>query len=72
MFKSKLFGNNITPSCSYCEYGTFTQDQSAILCSRRGVVTPEYACRKFIYDPLSRVPKPQPKLTKFDPGDFKL
>lgn len=72
MFKSKLFGNNIEPSCSYCEFGTFTKDRSAILCSRRGVVTPEYSCRKFTYDPISRIPMQQPTLAKFDPSDFEL
>lgn len=72
MFKQKLFGNNIEPSCSYCEFGTFTQDRLAVLCAKRGVVTPDFACRKFIYDPISRVPKQQPTLGKFDPSDFEL
>ena len=72
MFKPKLFGNNIEPSCAYCEHGTPTQDTMAILCEKCGIVTADYSCRRFVYDPLSRVPKVMPPLMKFDKSDFEL
>ena len=72
MFKPKLFGNKIEPSCGYCEHGTLTQDKAAILCQKRGIVIADYSCRKFVYDPLSRQPKVQPPLMKFDKSDFEL
>lgn len=38
--------------------GTPTKDGGAILCARCGVVAPEYFCKKFRYDPISRVVRP--------------
>lgn len=74
MFKPKLFGANIEPSCSYCEHGNFTSDHLAVLCEKHGVVSPSYFCRKFIYDPLARIPMPPLKLNtqNYDKSDFEL
>ena len=72
MFKPKLFGVNIEPRCAYCEHGTLSRDNEAVLCGKRGVVTPDYSCRKFIYDPISRIPKMQPPLMHFEKSDFEL
>ena len=41
------------------------------LCKNRGVVSPYFACRKFRYDPLLRVPHRQ-ELPHYDPKDFSL
>ena len=40
-------------------------------CKNRGVVSPYFACRKFRYDPLLRVPHRQ-ELPHYDPKDFSL
>lgn len=68
-----LFRKEIQRSCDYCSHGTkLNCDQ--ILCVRRGIVTPDHACRKFQYDPCKRVP-PKPKaanFSKFDDEDFSL
>lgn len=74
MFKSKLFGANIDSSCSYCEHGDFTSDRMAVLCEKHGVVSPSYHCRKFVYDPIARVPMPPLKLNtqNYDKSDFEL
>lgn len=71
MFKKKLYGTKIAPSCSYCIYGTPASDRKMIFCRRRGVVSPYYSCRKFRYDPLMRVPRRQ-ELPQLDPSDFTL
>lgn len=36
-----------------------------VLCSKRGLVTPNKKCRKFAYDPLRRIPT-KPKTLDFN------
>ena len=57
MFKKPPYGTKISPACAYC--------------TNRGVVSPYFACRKFRYDPLLRVPHRQ-ELPHYDPKDFSL
>ena len=45
--KKKLFGNNIKPSCKYCELGTAMGDDK-IQCSKFGVVKSYDSCKKFV------------------------
>lgn len=60
-----LFDSHIIPSCRYCTYGMASSDEQTILCPKKGVVTYEYACRRFQYDPLKRNQKNQfAKLSK--------
>ena len=68
--RKKLFGNNITPSCEYCEFSTKNNDGKP-LCQfgSNSVDTP---CKRYSYDPLKRQPKPVPTLPKFTADDFKL
>ena len=42
--KKKLFGNNIKPSCKYCELGTAMGDDK-IQCSKFGVVKSYDSCK---------------------------
>jgi len=72
MFRQPLFDPKIEPSCSYCAHGAPTQDGDSILCPRHGVMLPSASCRRFVYDPLARVPSRQPKLPQFDADDFSL
>ena len=72
MFRPKLFGAHIEPACEYCRHGTGIRDNQMILCEKQGVVAPYYSCRKFVYDPLKRVPRSTPKLQQFDESDFTL
>ena len=68
-----LFSKKIQHSCSYCAFGTKVGSEQ-ILCTKHGVVSLYYACRKFRYDPCKRVP-PRPKpldLKKYDDEDFSL
>ena len=51
--KKKLFGNNIKPSCKYCELGTAMGDDK-IQCSKFGVVKSYDSCKKFVYSPLKK------------------
>ena len=70
--RKKLFGNNISPACEYCEHGTRSSDNAMILCSKKGVVSPYYSCNKFVYMPTKRIPKRRPDLPSFSPEDFTL
>ena len=54
-----------------CTHGSPAADQKMVLCKNRGVVSPYFACRKFRYDPLLRVPHRQ-ELPHYDPKDFSL
>ena len=70
--KKKLYGNHIEPACAYCARGTVSKDGQMILCDKRGIVAQDFRCRKFVYDPLRRVPKQAPILPDFDEKDFEL
>lgn len=69
--KKKLFGNQISPDCAYCEHGKKT-DGGAYSCGRGQTISPKGACRAFRYDPLKRVPRTAPKLPSYSPEDFTL
>lgn len=70
--KRKLYGENIEKSCEYCEHGRPAPDKVSVLCMKKGVVTADFSCRHFKYDPLRRMPKRRPPLPKFSPEEFEL
>lgn len=59
-----LFRKKMPRSCSYCAYGTKI-DENNVLCIKRGVVSIDGACRKFVYDPCKRIP-PKAKALDFE------
>ncbi len=67
-----LFGNNIQPACKYCSKAIPGIDEKTFMCPKNGIVQPDYKCRHFYYDPLSRIPKPPVRLEKFDAAQFSL
>ena len=67
-----LFDPKITPACSYCEYGTLSEDMTMINCKKSGIVSPYFRCRRFKYDPTKRQPKKMPKIKTLDPSLFQL
>ncbi len=71
MFKKPLYGSNVAPACSYCANATPAADGKMVLCRHKGVVSPFFACRKYRYDPLLRVPRRR-DLPRYDPKDFTL
>ena len=68
-----LFRKKIERSCAYCVYGANIGDDQ-ILCSKKGLRTPENKCRKFRYDPCKRIPPKARVLdfSKYDQEDFSL
>lgn len=69
---NSFFGDKISPACVYCELGHTASDKKMILCKKKGVVSPYYSCKKFVYAPLKRIPKRLPKLPSFSDEDFSL
>ena len=56
-------------SCRTCERAELLENKDIVLCEKKGIVAPNGLCRKFIYDPLKRVPPkiaPAPKLEYVD------
>ncbi len=47
----------LTRVCAYCEHAKTIWDEKTMLCSRKGIVSREYCCRAFAYDPLKRKPE---------------
>lgn len=70
--RRKLYGNNIQPACEYCARARRAVDGRVMLCTRKGVVPLYHRCRRFLYDPLKRIPYRQPALEKYKPEDFSL
>ncbi len=68
-----LFRRKIPHSCSYCAFGTYL-DNDQVLCTKYGVVSTYYKCRKFKYDPCKRIPVKAKALdfNKYDQEDFSL
>ena len=69
----KLFRKKIERRCEYCARSTKLDDET-VLCTKKGIRTPDSKCRKFTYDPTKRIP-PKPKTPDFDQfskDDFSL
>ena len=68
-----LFRKKIERSCAYCRYGV-KLDAGQILCSKKGLRTPEDKCRKFKYDPCKRIPVKARALdfSRYENEDFSL
>lgn len=69
MAKKKLFGNNIKPSCKYCELGTAGEGDK-INCEKFGEVKAYDSCKKFVYNPLKRIPKKELSLANSAVNDI--
>ena len=59
-------------ACESCEYATRLVDRHTVLCSRNGIVSAGDICRRFLYDPLKRVPAPPMIPPEVDPRELQL
>ena len=64
--------HEIEKMCVYCELAQALNNSEKMLCSVKGVVSSDFCCKKFIYDPLKRDPKPAAKLPGLDPDTLIL
>lgn len=54
---TNYFDKKIQPKCAYCENGKPAKSEGHILCTRCGIVSEDYSCKKFTYSPFLRVPE---------------
>ena len=67
-----IFKKDIDPRCAYCAKGKDLA-RGDIGCVHKGVVKAHFSCRKFVYDPLRRVPpKPVRLGKKYTDKDFEI
>lgn len=64
-----LFGEHIEPDCAYCAYSIPSGGE---LRCHIGKLPENFSCKSFLYDPLKREPKGEPKLQTHSAEDFKL
>ncbi len=70
--KNKESSRDIPCVCEFCEHASIINDEANVLCETRGIVDREYKCKKFVYDPLKRDPKPLPPFPKLSEEDLVL
>lgn len=68
-----LFSKDIERRCSVCRYSKKINDDEAI-CSRHGIVSLGYKCRRFEYDATKRIPSEDNLLGAniFSESDFSI
>ena len=76
-----LFRKKMPSSCQYCTHGVRLDDEQ-IVCTKKGLLHEDRACRRFRYDPvenglndpLKRIPprKKAVDFSKYDQEDFSL
>ncbi|MCI8387702.1 MAG: hypothetical protein HFE63_04475 [Clostridiales bacterium] len=52
--------------CAMCRFSSEISGREDMLCSKKGVVPREFSCRKYIYEPLKRVPRKLPEFPSLD------
>ncbi len=69
--KKKLFGNQIADNCEYCTHNVGSADKTH--CSLQLTLEND-SCKKFVYNPLMRMPKAPLLLNKknYRAEDFNL
>ncbi|MBR1535028.1 MAG: hypothetical protein IJ639_11715 [Ruminococcus sp.] len=67
--KKQLFGKNIVPACTYCVHSK--KEGNTQFCDARKVLK-NGKCRKFVYNPIMRVPRGAAKLPTYKNDDFSI
>ncbi|MBR6681386.1 MAG: hypothetical protein IKL40_00180 [Clostridia bacterium] len=67
---SKRKENDYKKVCLFCENATVISADDNILCRFHGVVSEDYCCRKYVYDPLKRSPIGKPKIEELTKEDL--
>lgn len=68
-----MYDKKLQPVCLYCLYSGASINELHCICSKRGVVTYDFHCRKYEYDPLKRTPKRMPRQgMELFPNDFSI
>ena len=52
--------------CKFCQHSSELSDEDTMLCGKKGIVSADFICKKFVYDPLKREPKRLSKEVKLE------
>ncbi len=72
MFGKKKNESDVPKICACCEKAATLADSDTVLCSKKGIVSCDYTCRSFSYDPLKRVPRQKPAIPPLDEDSLVL
>ena len=64
--------NEIEKKCCYCESASPIRETNGYICKRKGVVTYNFKCKKFVFDAIKLSPILPAKTLRFSPEDFKF
>lgn len=70
MSKSSEEKRDIPQFCEFCEHAVIINDEENVLCSKKGIIGKKQKCRKYVYDPLKRVPRQLPEIPKLSKDDI--
>lgn len=66
------YAPEIPHACRFCEKATLLTGGQTALCTQKGVVSCDFSCKRFAYDPLKRIPKNPPVLPHLSKDDLVL
>jgi hypothetical protein len=69
---NKTIEARIEKKCCYCEHATPIRETTGYICKRKGVVSYNFKCRKFVFDPIKLAPALPAKPLQFTAEDFKI
>ena len=64
--------NPIEEKCCYCENASPIRETSGYICKKKGIVSYNFKCKKFAFDPIKLLPMLPAKPMEFSPDDFKI
>ena len=64
--------NIIEKKCCYCENAEPIRETNGYICKKKGIVSYNFKCKKFAFDPIKLSPVLPAKPMQFSPEDFKL
>ena len=56
----KIKETDYVPCCALCDSSSEISNSEDFICSKKGIVKEDGLCRKFLYDPLKRIPYKMP------------
>ena len=65
----KLFGNNIVPSCVYCEHSKTEGEKQYCI---KNCTLKNGQCRKFKYNPIMRTPHTMAPMKQYEQESFTI
>lgn len=72
MKKRLLNRKKYPPKCEYCSKGRISPDGKSVLCTKKGLTSPDDSCKSYKYDVMKRIPAKQQIIPPADPKEFEL